>query len=47
MTTVGYGDIAPKNSVEVVCCIFIMLIACCVFAHSLNQFGAIFEEIYR
>jgi hypothetical protein len=33
MCTVGYGDIIPTNLSETVLSIFVMLVACGVFAH--------------
>lgn len=39
MITVGYGDILPVNSDEMVLCIATMLIACAVFGYSMNIIG--------
>lgn len=44
MITVGYGDILPKNPLEVLVNIFTMLISCGVYAYTLNKVGAIFEK---
>lgn len=41
MITVGYGDISPVNSNEMVLSVFTMLIACAVFGYSLNMIGII------
>lgn len=45
MITVGYGDILPKNPMEVLVNIFTMLISCGVYAYILNKVGAIFEKL--
>lgn len=37
--TVGYGDIVPVNTNEMILCILTMLIACGVFGYSLNIIG--------
>lgn len=42
MATVGYGDISPKNNVEFVIGIAIILLSCGVFAHTINSIGVIF-----
>ena len=39
MITVGYGDIVPANTDEMVLCVITMLIACAVFGYSLNIIG--------
>lgn len=36
MITVGYGDISPKNTNEMIISVLTMLIACGVFGYSLN-----------
>ena len=45
MATVGYGDITPTNTSEVLLCVFTMLITCGVFANVLNTIGVIFEDL--
>lgn len=47
MVTVGYGDIYAVNIVERALCIIFMIIACGVFAYSLNRFGTILQEMYQ
>lgn len=47
MVTVGYGDVYPSNMIERSLCIVLMILACGVFAYSLNRFGTILEEMYR
>lgn len=47
MVTVGYGDIYPTNILERTLSILLMLLACGVFAYSLNRFGTIVEEMYQ
>ncbi|KAL4500332.1 hypothetical protein ABPG72_003283 [Tetrahymena utriculariae] len=44
MITVGYGDIYAVNETEMVLCVFTMIIACGLFAYSINQIGVIFEQ---
>lgn len=39
MTTVGYGDITPKNSTEYIFTNLTMLITCIVFGYTLNRIG--------
>ena len=39
MVTVGYGDITPKTTIELLFGIFSILIACAIFAFSLNKIG--------
>jgi hypothetical protein len=36
MITVGYGDILPVTPLEMIICVITMLIACGVFAYSVN-----------
>jgi hypothetical protein len=45
MVTVGYGDITPSNSTEIIVAIFSILLSCGIFAFSLNKIGSILEEI--
>ena len=47
INTVGYGDITPQNSAEVIFCIFFVIIGCMMFAYSLNCMGNIFHAIYK
>ncbi len=47
MITVGYGDISPQNEVEIILCIFMMLIACGVFAFSINSISKILNEFWK
>ena len=44
MITVGYGDIGPSNEIEMILCVFTMLIACGVFAYSVNCIGMILSD---
>lgn len=39
MITVGYGDILPRNEVEMILSVITMMIACGVFGYSLNEVG--------
>jgi len=43
--TVGYGDILPVNTDEMILCCLTMLIACGVFGYSLNVIGSIISDI--
>ena len=39
MTTVGYGDISPQSSQEQIYSIFVMILACGVFAYTVGSIG--------
>lgn len=39
MITVGFGDIAPVNELEIITCIITMIFACGVFAYAVNELG--------
>lgn len=41
MITVGYGDIVPVSDIETIVAILSMLIACGVFAYTVNAIGMI------
>ena len=41
MTTLGYGDITPRNTYERLCVIFLMLIAAGVYALLINDVSKI------
>ena len=47
MVTVGYGDITPKNNVELICANVTMFLACGVFAFSINSIGVMVQQIYK
>lgn len=47
MTTIGYGDIVPKNAIETIVCIFTMMIACVIFGYTINSIGSIFVELKK
>lgn len=47
MTTIGYGDIVPKNPVETIVCIFTMIIACVIFGYTINSIGSVFMELKK
>jgi len=47
MTTIGFGDIVPKNPVETVVCIFSMILACVIFGYTINIIGSIFMELKK
>lgn len=44
MITVGYGDITPRNTLERIYVITIVIISGTVFAYTVNMIGAIFQE---
>lgn len=46
MTTVGYGDITPKNTNEYIFVNFTMLIACIVFGYTMNRIGMLLSNIH-
>ncbi|EAR93584.2 cation channel family protein (macronuclear) [Tetrahymena thermophila SB210] len=46
MITVGFGDILPKNDLEMVLSISTMIFASGVFGYCLNQVGAIFNNFF-
>ncbi|CAD8092651.1 unnamed protein product [Paramecium sonneborni] len=43
--TVGYGDITPKNPIEIIACIFSMVFSSFIFAYSINSIGNILYNI--
>ncbi|KAL4481510.1 hypothetical protein ABPG74_007599 [Tetrahymena malaccensis] len=47
MVTVGYGDITPQNSIEVVFTTVTIFVTCIVYAFSLNTIGSIIENIEK
>ncbi|KAL4486170.1 hypothetical protein ABPG72_012223 [Tetrahymena utriculariae] len=47
MVTVGYGDITPQNSIEVVFTTITIFVTCIVYAFSLNTIGSIIENIEK
>lgn len=47
MVTVGYGDITPQNVKERLFTIGLIVIACGMFAYSVNEVGNIVKEMYR
>lgn len=47
MITVGYGDIVPKNPLEMVFAIIIIFYTCGTFAYSINVISGIFSEFNK
>ena len=47
LTTVGYGDIVPRNNVEKLFCIVVMLIGSGIFAYNINKLSNIFGDISK
>lgn len=45
MTTLGYGDITPKNMNEKIFVSFVVMMSCFVFGFSMNQIGEIIKSI--
>ncbi|KAL4508282.1 hypothetical protein ABPG72_003586 [Tetrahymena utriculariae] len=45
MSTIGYGDMYPINSFEIVMAIFTIIFATGIFGYSINQMGFIFNQI--
>ncbi|EAR84038.2 cation channel family protein (macronuclear) [Tetrahymena thermophila SB210] len=44
MTTVGLGDLAPANTIEVICYTIFMMSATCMFAYYFNAIGIVVQE---
>ncbi|KAL4486166.1 hypothetical protein ABPG72_012219 [Tetrahymena utriculariae] len=47
MATVGYGDITPQNSLEILFTTITIFVTCVVYAFSLNTIGGIIENIEK
>ena len=47
MMTVGFGDITPRNPIEVSFCIIIILVGCALYGYNLNSIGIILQRIYK
>ncbi|EGR31909.1 hypothetical protein IMG5_100600 [Ichthyophthirius multifiliis] len=47
MITLGYGDIIPKNQIEMVFVIFATLLSCIIFAYAMNSIGEILKQMGR
>ena len=45
MISVGYGDITPKNTFEVLITVTTMFVSCIVFAYSINAIWEIIREL--
>lgn len=43
MITVGFGDIVPVSPNEKIFSVFTMLVACGVFAYTMNTMGAVLQ----
>ncbi len=44
MITVGYGDIVPITTNEMIFCMFAMLLASGVFAFTMNSIGSVIQS---
>ena len=44
MSTVGYGDITPKNTDEIILCIFTMIFASGTFGYAIGNIQSTFNE---
>ena len=47
LATVGYGDIAPKNIIEKLYCMLVMLLGGGMFAYNINKLNSIFGDISK
>lgn len=47
MVTIGYGDITPINSIEIIYTLIISFISCGLFGFCLNLIGSILTEISK
>ena len=47
MITLGYGDIIPKNDIEMIFVTFTTLFSCIIFAVTTNTIGEILKEMGR
>lgn len=47
MNTVGFGDITPKNQIEITFTVFFIYFACGLFAYTINSIGLILQNINR
>ena len=47
LTTVGYGDITPKNNIEKLFSILVMLLGSGMFAYNLSKLSSIFNDISK
>lgn len=46
MVSVGYGDITPKNSIELMSGIGIILLECIFFSYCVGEISSIFNEAF-
>jgi len=44
IASIGYGDITPKTTTEIIFCIFVMMIAPFSFAYTTSSIGQIITE---
>lgn len=47
LTTVGYGDVVPKNNIEKLFCIIVMITGSGIFAYTINKLSNIFDDISK
>jgi Ion channel len=47
MMTVGYGDITPQNSMEVLFATITVVFGCGVYAYNLNAVGILLSELRK
>lgn len=45
MITVGYGDLVPRNPLEIITLTLVMFLGCGVFGFMINQIGSIASDI--
>jgi hypothetical protein len=47
MVTVGYGDVTPQTTLEIIFVVLGMMISVCIFAYALNRIGEIIRDISK
>lgn len=47
MMTVGYGDITPRNEIEIIICLISLVLGCVVYAYNINSVGMILQDINK
>lgn len=45
MTTIGYGDIIPRASLEIIYVIFVSILSAGIFGYAMGVINGIFQEI--
>jgi hypothetical protein len=47
MSTVGYGDIAATNPVEIIFSIFVEILGCAIYGYMINIIGMILSDMRK